>query len=412
MNLKLLSYMNWLSFQLRQHFASFAALLIIALSVIDIDAQTMYTEAQVIESAIASHPSLKAASSSVASKKENEKAAFSLPGPTIYTQSPSGTFYTLGINQNVDFPTVYSNQKKLYNAETALAESQLLLSKQEITWHVRNYYNTAKYQTTLLLYLFEQDSLYAAVSDAATKQFSAGEIDFMTKTFATVQYENIHQKFLLQQIETEKSLQDVMMYCNLSEELEVTPYSLFELLNQITLDTAATFANAQLTMAQRETEIAKSKVKLEKSKAMPGFQFGYLNQVNKNSLVQYRFQAGITLPLWWWQYSGRIKAAKANAEFTRQQEEATILSYRMNLNGAQTHINSTFGNLKYYLETGLQHLNELETSSEKLYAAGEIDLITHLRALNDVMTLRFSFVEAAREYLDAVILLKFINGTN
>jgi len=412
MNIKLLSYMNWLSFQLRQHFESYVLLFMVVLSVSNTKAQTMYTEVQVIESALATHPSLKAASSSVASKKENEKAAFSLPGPNIYTQSPSGTFYTLGINQNVDFPTVYTNQKKVYKAETALAESQFLLSKQEITWNARMYYNTAKYQTTLLLYLFTQDSLYAALSDAATKQFNAGEIDFMTKTFATVQYENIHQKFLLQQIETDKSLQDVMMYCNLSEEIEVTPYSLFELLNQITLDTAATFANAQLAMAQRETEIAKSKVKLEKSRAMPGFQFGYLNQVNKNSLVQYRFQAGITLPLWWWQYSGRIKAAKSNAEFTRQQEEATILSYRMNLNGAQTHVNSTFGNLKYYLETGLQNLNDLESSSQKFYAAGEIDLTTHLRTLNDVMSLRFNFVEAAREYLDAVILLKFINGTN
>ncbi len=404
--------MNSLIMQNRQQFAPFVALFMVTLSVIDTQGQTMYTEAQVIESALATHPSLKAASSSVASKKENEKAAFSLPGPNIYTQSPAGTFYTIGINQNVDFPTVYSNQKKVYKAETALAESQLLLSKQEITWNARTYYNTAKYQTTLLLYLFAQDSLYAALSNAATKQFDAGEIDFMTKTFATVQYENIHQKFILQQIETDNSLQDVMMYCNLSEELEVTPYSASDLSNQIVLDTSAKFSNAQLTMAKRETEIAQSKIKLEKSKAMPGFQFGYLNQVNKNSLVQYRFQAGITLPLWWWQYSGRIKSAKAHAEFTRQQEEATILSYRMNLNGAQTHVNSSFGNLKYYLETGLQHLNELESSSQKFYAAGEIDLTTHLRTLNDVMTLRFNFVEAAREYNEAVIMLKFINGTN
>ncbi len=412
MSRTLFSEMKLLRFQKRHQFATILTATLIAISTMDFYGQTMYTEAQVIESALSSHPTVKAASSSVDSRKQNEKSAFSLPGPNIYTQSPAGTFYTIGINQNVDFPTVYSNQKKVYKGETALAESQLLFARQEISWNARTYYNKAKYQTTLLLYLYVQDSLYAALSNAATKQFDAGEIDFMTKTFATVQYETIHQKFILQQIETDNALQDVMMYCHLSEELEVTPYSSTELSSQIVLDTSAKYSNAQLVMAKRETEIAQAKIKLEKSKAMPGFQFGYLNQVNKNSLVQYRFQAGITLPLWWWQYAGRIKSAKANAEFSHQQEEATLLGYRMNLNNAQTNVNSTFGNLQYYLETGLKHLNELETSSQKFYTAGEIDLTTHLRTLNDVMILRFNFVEAAREYLDAVIMLKFINGTN
>lgn len=374
--------------------------------------QTLYSEAELIQSALAFHPEIKAAQSNVEGKKNLEKSGFSLPAPNVYTQSPSGVFYTIGINQNIDFPTVYTNQKKVLRAETTLAENQALLTQQQLIWQVRNTYNYARYTTTQLYHLWKRDSLISSMNDAAERQFAAGEINFMEKSFVNLKYGETHQKFLSAQASNLLAIQELEMLCGLENEADILPYVESELTMLMLEDTSGKYDNAQLSIARSEVEISDQRVKLEKSKAMPGFQVGFLNQVLKDSPVQYRFQAGITLPIWWWQYAGKIKAAKADAQTSKHNQESTAMEFRVTLNHAQSKVASTSVKLQYYLQTGLQQLTELEKASQRFYKEGEIDVTALLRTLDDAMQIRLDYTEAAREFTDAIASLKFINGTN
>jgi cobalt-zinc-cadmium efflux system outer membrane protein len=385
---------------------------IVIINVNSSNAQTLYSEEQLIAAALRYHPDIKASQWAIEEKRHLEKSAFSLPSPNIYTQSPAGTFYTIGINQNIDFPTVYSHQKKVFQAETRLAESQSLLSQQQLTWEIRNAYNSAQYAATRLQLLARQDSLLSSYAEAAQKKYAAGEIDFVEKSFAQLQFGKIHQQLLLAQSEYDLAVQDIMLLSGVTEEFDVAAYTEEEL-KKITENVTQTSAsNAQLIIAQNQSDIAQERIKLEKSRAMPGFQLGYLNQVAKNSPIQYRFQAGITLPLWWWQYAGRIKSAKANAEKAAFEQESVMLSFKNSQGNAIINAEAARNQLKYYIDSGLAEVEALEKSSERFHLAGERDLTTHLRTLNDVMDIRFNYAQAARQLMDALALLKYMNGSN
>ncbi len=377
---------------------------------VDLSAQVVLTEQEAINSAFSSHPSLKAAADYVEQKKQLEKTSFSLQGPNIYTQSPTGQFYTIGINQNIDFPTVYIKQKKVYQAETQLAENQLQLTEQQLAWNVRDAFFKAKYQVTKSKMLFAQDSLLGALQKAAERQFKAGEIDQIEKSFVDLQYGEVHMNLLSAQNEEFTSLQNLQSICGIAGPVILQPYTEAELTNLMTNNNEGTSGSAQLLVAKSEVEIAEEMIKLEKNKALPGFQLGYLNQSARDTPMNLRFQAGITIPLWWWQYNGRIKAAKANAERATHNEQSILLSYQTELNAAQQRLLSTAQHLNYYLQTGLIKAKELEQSSSRFFTVGERNYTAHLRTLNDVMQVKFSFVEAALAYTEALAQLKFING--
>jgi outer membrane protein, heavy metal efflux system len=377
----------------------------------DLIAQVVLTEQDAIKAAISSHPSLKAAADYVEQKKQLEKTSFSLQGPNIYTQSPTGQFYTIGINQNIDFPTVYIKQKKVFQAETHLAENQLQLTEQQLAWNVRNAFFNAKYQATKSKVLFTQDSLLSILQKSAQRQFKAGEIDNIEKTFVDMQYGEAHMNLLSAQNEEFTAIENLQMLCGINAAVMLQPYTEAELTALMESNTEAASGSAQLLVAKSEVEIAEEMIKLEKNKVLPGFQMGYLNQASKDTPMNLRFQAGITIPLWWWQHSGRINAAKANAQRATHNEQSIALSYQSELNASQRNVLATAQHLDYYLKTGLKKAQELEDSSSRFFSAGEINYTTHLRTLNDVMQVKFSFVEAALAYTEALAQLKFINGS-
>lgn len=375
-------------------------------------AQRMYSEEEIMAEALKVHPVIQAYSWNVESKSQLEKTAFSLPAPAISTQSPTGDFYALGINQNIDFPGVYIRQRNVLQAETDMARSQLQLTKQQLSWEVRTALADAKYVATQLSFLFAQDSLLQFLRNAANRQFVAGEIDFLEKSFVELQYGEVHQKLLTAQNESLAAIQKLRNLCGLNDLNSVSEFTQDELLSAMLKDATMNSGNAYLDVAKKEVLIADKMIKLERMKVMPGFQFGYLNQTERNSSFTYRWQAGITIPLWWWQYGGRIKASEANAKRATQNELAVIKGFENSKLDVMAQLNSASQRLNYYFTTGLKEAAALEVASHRFFEAGERNYTTHLRSMNDVLQVKYGYADAAFAYSKALAQFKFINGSN
>ena len=375
-------------------------------------AQRMYSEEEIIAEALRVHPVIQTYSWNVESKSQLEKTAFSLPAPAISTQSPTGEFYALGINQNIDFPGVYIRQRNVLQAETDMARSQLQLTKQQLAWEVRTALADAQYTATQLSFLFEQDSLLRFLRDAAKRQFDAGEIDFLEKAFVELQFGEVHQKLITAQNESLAAIQKVRYLCGLNDLNKVSVFTRDELLSAMLSDSTINVSNAYLDVAKKEVLVADKMIKLERMKVMPGFQFGYLNQTERNSSFTYRWQAGITIPLWWWQYGGRIKASEANAKRAAQNELAVIKSFENSKLDVMSQLNSESQRLNYYFTTGLKEAAALEEASHRFFEAGERNYTTHLRTMNDVLQVKFGYADAVFAYSKALAQFKFINGSN
>lgn len=77
-----------------------------------VDAQIGVTEQQVLDFIIKNHPSMQISDLKVQRGKAEEKAAINIPNPEIVAESPSATFYTIGVLQQLEFPSVSFRQHR------------------------------------------------------------------------------------------------------------------------------------------------------------------------------------------------------------------------------------------------------------------------------------------------------------
>ncbi|MCP6357382.1 hypothetical protein NL446_26385, partial [Klebsiella pneumoniae] len=91
---------------------------------------------------------------------------------------------------------VYTRQKRVAKAETALAQAGQQLSQNDLRYTVRALYLEAQAAAYQARQWAERDSVYQQIAATAARQFAGGEIDFLQKTLAENEAGTVHQERL------------------------------------------------------------------------------------------------------------------------------------------------------------------------------------------------------------------------
>jgi outer membrane protein TolC len=365
-----------------------------------------------MELALRNSPAIQAAILQVKQQKQLQGTSFNLANPDITIESPTGEFMTVGVLQSFEFPSVYVKQGQLARQQTVLAEKGKTITEAEIRQMVKTTYLNLQYNNELLQRLKSQDSISNSIAAAAERQFAAGQVDFVVKTFAAAQYGEVHNRYLQAQTDASVALQQLQLYTRLTDSIVVSPLNKAgaTLLTNQAID-SSTLAGTPLVQYYLQTQsVARKSLQLERNKALPGFSFGYMNQGLKNTEIPLRLRAGINIPIWFWQYSAAIKAAKTNLQITQQHtlDQQQKLTARMQQAKGEALKSQT--SLAYYEGAGLKQADDLISSSSRMFTAGQSDYITYLRTLADAYTIQLSYLESLRNYNQAIINLNYLNG--
>ncbi|MBL7800695.1 MAG: TolC family protein [Chitinophagales bacterium] len=376
-------------------------------------AQTTLTEQQAIDLALKKSPLLNAATLQVKQQKQLQGTSFNLANPDITLESPTGEFMTVGVLQSFEFPTVYVKQGQLAKQQTVLAEKGKTLTEAEVKQQVKSAYLSLQFANQILQQLKKQDSIYFNIADAAERQFTAGQIDFVAKTFAATQYGEVHNQYVQAQTDAQIALQQLQLFTGIADSITTTPFSKGSapfLISGITTDSAAIVSTPFIQYYTQTQTIAKKSLQLEKNKALPGFSFGYMNQGLKNTEIPLRLRAGINIPIWFWQYSAAIKAAKTNLQITEQNTLAQQQNLTAKMQQAKGDAIKFQTALSYYESTGLKQADDLITSSGRMFSAGQTDYIAYLRTLSDAYNIQVKYLETLRSYNQSIININYLNG--
>ncbi len=379
---------------------------------VSLQAQIQLTEQEAVNAALKNSPSINAATLQVKQQKQLQGTSFNLDNPDITLESPTGEFMTVGVMQSFKFPTVYIRQGQLAKQQTVLAEHAKTMTEAEIKQGAKSAYLNLQFAYAVLQQLQKQDSLYNSIADAANRNFESGQIDFVAKTFTATQYGELHNQFLQAQIEATIALQLLQLYTGISDSITTVPFdkSSNEMLTVLKAD-SVTLSNTPLIQYYNQTQIiAKKSLKLERNKALPGFSFGYMNQGIKNTEIPLRLRAGINIPLWFWQYSAAIKAAKTNFQITGQNtltQQQMLGAQMLQVKGDALKYQAS---LAYYENAGLKQAEDLITASGRIFSAGQSDYITYLRTLSDAYTIRLKYFETLKNYNLSIININYLNG--
>ncbi len=377
------------------------------------NAQTTLTEQQAVDFALKKSPLLNAATLQVKQQKQLQGTSFNLANPDITLESPTGEFMTVGVLQSFEFPTVYVKQGQLAKQQTLLAEKGKTLTEAEVKQQVKTAYLNLQFANQTLQHLKKQDSIYADIAKAAERQFTVGQIDFVAKTFAATQYGEVHNQYLQAQTDASLAQQQLQLYTGIADSITTIPFAKTSntfLVTGITSDSATLVRTPFIQYYTQTQSIAKKSLQLERNKALPGFSFGYMNQGLKNTEIPMRLRAGINIPIWFWQYSAAIKAAKTNLQITEQNTLAQQQNLNSKLQQAKSDAMKFQTSLAYYENAGLKQAEDLISASGRMFAAGQTDYIAYLRTLSDAYNIQIKYLETLRAFNQSIININYING--
>ena len=372
--------------------------------------QQLLTEQEAVTLAIKKSNTVAASNLTILQQKQLVKGSINLPNPEVFVESPTGNFYTASITQSFEFPTVYTRQKQLQKQQVVLAEREAKLTASEISLEVRKLYVNLQYAQALEQKLYGQDTVYTTIAQNAARQFDAGQIDYLQKSFAESQAGQIHNEYVTAQFSVIALQQQLFQYTGVAF-VNVQPIENgLVLIAEPDTDTTWLAANLATAIYQQSAVIANKNISLQEAKALPGLAFGYFNQGERNTPFQNRFRLGITVPLWYGQYKSQISAAKTSLLITEQQ----ALAYRQQLllanSDAAASVKAGVQQLQYYQNTGLPKANDILNTAKRLFESGQNDYINFLRTISDVYAIQLKYLQAVKDYKTAQLNVQFLKG--
>ena len=387
----------------------FAALL--SLSGIASQAQNVISLNAIIDSTLKYSPALKGSDASVSQQKNLLKASFNLPNPEFLIQNPTGNFYTPGVQQNFDFPTVYSSQRKLQKENILLAEAAYGLNALDVKYQVSIVYRELQYQQMLLKILRKQDSIYRQLSDNSARQFAAGEIDFVQTGFAKTQSGIVHSRLIIAEAAYNGALQrlKIMSGLSLANKINVEALRLDSTFLIILPDTSLA-NNLSLNYSSQQIAVASKQLAVNRQRAMPGFTVAFLNQGEMDTPFRNRFYAGIRIPLWYWQYNGNTAAARNHVDAAKYEFQANQLQIHANIQEAHEKFIAYSDALFGYNNEVLKDADALVNAAGRFFNSGNNSYMDYLRNLASATEVTLSYWEIVKNYNQTLIYIQYLNG--
>jgi outer membrane protein, heavy metal efflux system len=143
---------------------------------------------------------------------------------------------------------------------------------------------------------------------------------------------------------------------------------------------------------------------------LPGLVLGYLNQGPPETETFYKFRVGIRAPIWFWQYSGNIKAARTGVAIAEQQAKAQQQFITTEMELAVGNIQKYDESLKYYESVGLKRTEDIISTAKRFFESGQTDYINYLRNTNEAYLIKSRYLETLRNYNLSIITFNYLTG--
>jgi cobalt-zinc-cadmium resistance protein CzcA len=328
---------------------------------------------------------------------------------------------SIGITQNIAWPGLYKNQRKLLSKQTLLASSTSNMTKAEIIREVREAWYAYLMNKESLKVLTFQDSLYRGFVSKAEIRVKTGE---------TSNLELISARNQFQQIQTLKLGVMTSLANNESilKQLLNTPAPLVvvhdkPLVFPVSLDSLTLSNNAQVSAGLQSAEVARARIAVEQAKGMPDFILGYSEQllisafnpanISRNYFPGTRIagiQLGVALPVFNRANRARVKAEQLSSEIAKTDllntKSLLMLEYTQEVQHYQQYLQA----VNYYLSQGLKQAAEQLRIAQVSFDLGEIGYIEYIQNISSAVQTRLSYIEALSQLNQSAIQIQYIKG--
>jgi heavy metal efflux system protein len=332
----------------------------------------------------------------------------------------------ISINQAIPNPKLTKAKKEVAQHKYQLSQSQYLITKQSLSYQIRQNWQELLYLSAVERLLLQEDSLLAQFERVATQKFNQGESNLLEKTTAQVKRQAHLQEIARVKMQMEVHLLKL-------KELTNAPSSFFQFdtdfsalpipvwLNKAEVSLSSTDPN--LLYANEQIVLAQAEYKLVKAERLPDFKAGYFIQSlagvqdigngqveNKNAVPQFQgFQIGVNLPVF------GAKAYRANADAATlqvQMQEAKKLQVQQQVqSGIQQEVQQLAfwqNNLDTYQKNAISQADTMTKMATKAYQSGDIGYLEYAQSLQNALEIQQNYLAAIHQYNQTLTKLQYL----
>lgn len=384
-------------------------------------AQTPISLTAAIDTALKNNMQLKNEKLKAAYQQELIKTAWSIPQTTVSMEA--GQINSIfndqryGISQSLQFPTVYSRQKKVNEANWEAAVLGVNLKTLEVKKLVSELYA----QWILLLQkerlLVQADSLYTLFIEKSVNRLKAGESNVLEKISAESQRGSIHvQRIALQQEIARIKLQFQLV---LNAETNFIPES-----NSWKLQPIGSNSEVEnhplLQMYKQDLKRTEAATKYQKSLLLPEINLGYYNMSMLGTGADNQFynsdkrfasaQVGIGIPLFFGSQKAQIEAAKVQQKWAQSEMETQKQAFENQLKSALLRQENQQAVVNYFEEIALPNARLIRQTAQQQFQEGSIDYLDWVVLINQATSIELNHLDAVKLLNDCTLEIYYLTS--
>ncbi len=254
------------------------------------------------------------------------------------------------------------------------------------------------------------DSIYQDFLAAAELRFNSGDINALemimaeTKAAAIMNtYQSVHTELVVAENDL-RVLTNVNTMLIPSEE-EMILYELLVAEDSISLEN-----NPYVSYIRQYSELQNAVVKTQGAQHLPDFSIGYFNQSIDKVNGFDGIHLGLSIPLWSWSQSGKVRAARIERDKAENQLDAEIRRSHVEIENHFRQLEKYIYILNYYEEKALRQANLILEHSLKAFATGNIRYIEYANAASDAFDIKMQYLEAINHFNLTVVRINYLIG--
>lgn len=311
----------------------------------------------------------------------------------------------LGVSQEFDFPTVYTNQSKIRKMTSEIIEVQYDIDRVAVLAEAQSICTELIFcKMKLVLYKQNYDNA-VKIADAYQKMMEVGEANILDYNKSKINLANaknnydlemIHHNNLMASLKTMNGGKDIDFQYE-DYDAVVLPEDFDEWYASVEQK------NPVFEQMRQQIAIDQQKVKLSKAEWFPKFSIGYGAEIAKGGEEgEHGPSIGLVLPLW--HNKGSVKSAKMHAEAAEtllMNEKAVTYNYLSSLFAKAKALKANVGELASSIEQF-----DGQALLLKAFESGEINLVDYLNEVEYYQNAMLELYSAEYEMNATMIELK------
>ncbi|HEU4551326.1 MAG TPA: CusA/CzcA family heavy metal efflux RND transporter [Chitinophaga sp.] len=316
------------------------------------------------------------------------------------------------VTQNLKFPTIYTRQKALLDAEWKGGVLNVAVKEKELRQQVTTVYYNMLYLREKQQLLGYMDSLYAAFLDKATLRLQQGESNVVEKATAAAQRGQVGQQ--LYQLQQDYGILQSKLKLLLNTAADVEPDSTpLKMELPPMADTAALLQHPYLQLLAQQQQISHLQYSVEKARLLPDLFVAYSNTSIRGTGADDKYyaagdrfhsiQVGVGIPLFFQAQKARINAQKISQSLAENNYQAGVQQIQSQYTAAQQQYRRALQAVRYFEGAGLQNADTMIKGANEQFMNGEINYLEWVLITNQATGIRNEYIDALNNLNSAII---------